>query len=92
MAEENFVDKYLLPKAKAFAMACSLDSGKKTGFSKFSPLNADVGKVVRCKDCKHWDCYGGEDAHKGDCTELVGLDSCMDEDDFCSYGELKELG
>jgi hypothetical protein len=53
MAEENFVDKYLLPKAKAFAMACSLDSGNKTGFSKFSPLNADVVEVVRCKDCVH---------------------------------------
>lgn len=48
---------------------------------------ADVVEVVRCKDCKHWDCYGGEDAHKGDCSELVGLDSCMYEDDFCSYGE-----
>ena len=44
-------------------------------------------EVVRCKDCKHWDCYGGEDSHKGDCLELVELDSCMYEDDFCSYGE-----
>ena len=50
---------------------------------------ADVLEVVRCKDCKHWDCYGGEDSHKGDCNELVGLDSCMYEDDFCSYGERK---
>lgn len=47
----------------------------------------DAVEVVRCKDCKYWDCYGGEDAHKGDCAELVGLDSCMYENDFCSYGE-----
>lgn len=46
--------------------------------------------VVRCKDCKHWNCYGGENSHKGDCSELVGLESCMYENDFCSYGERKE--
>ena len=46
-------------------------------------------EVVRCKDCRKWDCYGGEDSHKGDCSELVGLESCMYEDDFCSYGERK---
>ena len=44
---------------------------------------------VRCKDCKFWDCYGGEESHKGDCLELE-LDCCMYEDDFCSYGERKE--
>ena len=53
---------------------------------------ADVVEVVRCKDCKHWECYGGEDKHKGDCLELVGLDSCMYENDFCSYGERKDDG
>jgi hypothetical protein len=47
----------------------------------------DLVEVTRCRDCKYWYCYGGEDAHKGDCTELVGLDSCMYEDDYCSYGE-----
>jgi hypothetical protein len=50
----------------------------------------DAVPVVRCKDCKHWDCYGGEDSHKGDCLELEGLDCCMYEDDFCSYGERKK--
>lgn len=49
----------------------------------------DAVEVVRCKDCRHWDCYGGDDAHKGDCMELVGLDSCVYENDFCSYGERK---
>ena len=53
---------------------------------------ADVVEAVRCKDCIYWDCYSGEDYHKGDCTELVGLDSCMYEDDFCSYGKRKNGG
>lgn len=47
---------------------------------------ADVVEVVRCKDCKHFCPYEGEE-HKGDCEELVGLESCVYEDDFCSYGE-----
>lgn len=52
---------------------------------------ADVVEVVRCKDCEHFCPYEGEE-HKGDCAELVGLESCVYEDDFCSYGEkaLKE--
>ena len=54
---------------------------------KFFKDKSNFVEVVRCRDCKHWDCYGGEDAHKGDCNELVGLDSCMYEDDFCSCGE-----
>ena len=43
-------------------------------------------EVCRCKDCKHYCPYEGEE-HKGDCAELVGLESCVYEDDFCSYGE-----
>lgn len=48
--------------------------------------SADVIEVVRCKNCKHFCPYEGEE-HKGDCAELVGLESCVYEDDFCSYGE-----
>lgn len=51
----------------------------------FDP-SLNLVEVVRCKDCKYWDCYGGEESHKGDCLELE-LDCCMYEDDFCSYGE-----
>ena len=50
---------------------------------------ADVVEVVRCKDCKWFEPYEGEE-HKGDCAELVGLESCVYEDDFCSYGERRE--
>ena len=49
----------------------------------------DVIEVVRCKNCKHFCPYEGEE-HKGDCAELVGLESCVYEDDFCSYGERKD--
>ena len=47
---------------------------------------ADVVEVVRCSECKHFCPYEGEE-HKGDCAELVGLESCVYEDDYCSYGE-----
>ena len=46
----------------------------------------DAVEVVRCSECKHFCPYEGEE-HKGDCAELVGLESCVYEDDFCSYGE-----
>ena len=63
-----------------------------TGFElecRYFKNKSDVVEVVRCKDCKHFDAYEGEE-HKGDCGELVGLESCVYEDDFCSYGERKE--
>ncbi len=47
---------------------------------------ADVVKVVRCKDCIHWGCYGGEYAHKGEC-KMCESEGCWYEDDYCSYGE-----
>lgn len=39
---------------------------------------ADVVPVVRCKDCKFWDC--------GDCYRL----ELSRPDDFCSYGEMRD--
>lgn len=50
---------------------------------------ADVEEVVRCKDCKWFNLYEDEE-YKGDCAELVGLESCVYEDDFCSYGEKRQ--
>ncbi len=50
--------------------------------------SVDAVPVVRCGKCKHFRPYEGEE-HKGDCAELVGLESCVYEDDFCSYGERK---
>ena len=50
-----------------------------------APL-ADVGEVVRCKNCK----YFGKDMGYGkhDCKKYE-MPYCL-EDDFCSYGERKE--
>ena len=50
---------------------------------------ADVVKVVRCKDCKHW---GGE-IFGYICRRFSGsyIRNETRETDFCSYGELKEL-
>ena len=39
----------------------------------------ETGKLVRCRDCKHY--------NDGDCTELPKL---VGDDDFCSFGEKKE--
>lgn len=55
----------------------------------FGGIAPDVVKVVRCKDCKNFCPYEGAE-HKGDCAELVGLESCVYEDDFCSYGERRD--
>ncbi len=38
----------------------------------------DTEKVVRCKDCRHW--------NNGDCYRM----ELSRENDFCSYGEKKE--
>lgn len=46
---------------------------------------ADVVKVVRCKDCKHWVSPMKDDAHY--CFQKFGLVGIVAEEDFCSYGE-----
>lgn len=45
---------------------------------------ADVVKVVRCKDCKHFD-------HSGFCKK-IGMNFVKFGSDFCSYGERKDDG
>jgi hypothetical protein len=52
---------------------------------------ADVVKVVRCKDCKHF--IASKPAHCKYHTDNAGYcdEACwVTENDFCSYGELKE--
>lgn len=57
---------------------------------------ADVVEVVRCKNCKHWgSCVYDPIFEKmyGECSRtLENFDSKAEtsEDDFCSYGGLKE--
>ena len=50
--------------------------------------DSDVVEVVRCKDCKHYQCCGNN-AH-GLCFDPKRKDGGTHEvyeDDFCSYGE-----
>lgn len=51
-------------------------------------LGENVVKVVRCKDCKHCEKWNDETII---CHKQRALLS-MKADDYCSYGELKELG
>ena len=52
----------------------------------------DAVPVVRCKDCVHWDddpdTYGADDGPKGKCMKSF---ETMCADDFCSYGERKDV-
>ena len=79
---------------KSYMDECSKESkfrvyyGYAESFINYAPT-IDAVPVVRCGKCKYFRPYEGEE-HKGDCAELVGLESCVYEDDFCSYGERKD--
>lgn len=53
--------------------------------------SVNVGLVVRCEDCVHWDddpdTYGADSGPKGKCMKSF---ETMCADGFCSYGERKE--
>ena len=55
---------------------------------------ADVVEVVRCKDCKHYRnhpnglCYAHSEPYG---TGYKGETICVEPDDFCSYGERKDV-
>lgn len=49
------------------------------------PLDGDIEKVVRCKDCVYYE--KGKD-YTPYCNHINGLDEAKD-NDFCSYGERK---
>ena len=55
-------------------------------------LANDVVKVVRCKDCKYQDDCAGQIVHTTRDYVLEQNISTYNKVDFCSYGELKELG
>lgn len=48
---------------------------------------ADVAPVVRCKDCRYWQCNNGGYPNK-ECRWRE--DETPDADDFCSCGERKD--
>ena len=53
---------------------------------------ADVGPVVRCKDCKYSCKDGNGRSCEGYWYELSEYDVTVKDDDFCSYGERKDGG
>ena len=45
---------------------------------------------VRCKDCKHWECWRISGEGSGDCLlDIYG--NLWNGNDFCSYGEKREV-
>lgn len=60
---------------------------------------ADVEEVVRCRDCAWWEDKGYDpitETRFGECRRPLGEYSCCDthetdENDYCSYGERREL-
>ena len=53
---------------------------------------ADLVEVVRCKDCKYWNCVGISTKHMG-CSIFCGAyerEYPTNPEDFCSYGERKD--
>lgn len=50
--------------------------------------SADVVKIIRCKNCKHWICNPNTDAY-GVCGKASydDFEIIMENDDYCSYGE-----
>ena len=55
-------------------------------------LSAYVAEVVRCKDCKYYDKeYHQCKLHSEEPDQYsTGFIFCMQENDFCSYGERRE--
>jgi hypothetical protein len=47
---------------------------------------ADIVEVVRCKDCKH----SYKEGYGLNCSHIGGMNSYVDDNGFCSYGERKE--
>jgi hypothetical protein len=52
--------------------------------------DADVEEVVRCKDCKHKG-WVQEPCHGKTIYFCKLLEFCVRKNDFCSYGERKEI-
>ena len=96
MAEKEYIDKEFVMntinelKAKPLPKTIGLEHLQQI----IEDISAnDIVKVVRCKDCKHYDKkYHQCKLHSEEPDQYyTGFIFCMQEDDFCSYGERKEL-
>ena len=79
---EKATTKNMYPKKHFTVNDCITDI-------KYAP-SVDAVEVVRCKDCKHWEHRIGA---SGACKRFSFEDytNWTSEDDFCSYGERKEV-
>ena len=48
----------------------------------------DAVEVVRCRECKY---RFGNNGHSKNGCPIMDANICMDDDDFCSYGERKDI-
>lgn len=88
----RLIDADKLNKKKKYSFQTQgLPFPKNEWFIKASDLYAaptiDAVPIVRCKNCKYW--------RKDRCIAYMSdndswEDWCVDEDDFCSYGEVEE--
>ncbi len=69
------------------------------GFMSYSQMAIDIAPsidIVRCKECKHFDIEYVENEHGKDdeypmCLRFEDYTFDVKADDFCSYGERREL-
>ena len=98
MAEKEYIEREEALARKYFSLAKTPDENRRFEaeikyYLSILPAAADVVEVVRCKDCKHYDKeYHQCKLHSEEPDQYyTGFIFCMQEDDFCSYGERKEL-
>ena len=86
-ADENSDKALVLGSGKALEIAYALLKKKVA-----DAPTVDAVPVLRCKDCVHWDddpdTYGADYGPKGKCMKSF---ETMCADDFCSYGERKDV-
>ena len=74
-----------LPKYFYFRVKIDVTNDGKAEVRAEDASDVDVVEVVRCKDCKFWN----EEKYLGFCS--VHQEGGIGEDDFCSYGERKDV-
>ena len=65
--------------------------GVNAGYKKCGADEPTV-EVVRCKDCKHWECWRTSGEGSGDCKLDDVCTLATQHYDFCSYGERRTDG
>lgn len=74
----------VIPEGRQVCIICGLKTNYKQS-------TADVVEVVRCKDCKWYQNLEIVDKVQTRCFNLAGLSRVCNPNDFCSYGERKDV-